>query len=119
MRNKIIGALILSFLAVVGIYQFVLPPTDFQDWVKTAPKFHCLVQNEQYDAGFAFFSIASFAKIQDAHSVDVFGVSLETEIIPEEPLLFDLYLHMPKNDKFILYLNKNTIVQGKTIQKLL
>jgi len=97
---------------------FSLPPSNFINWSSSNSDFFCVANDVNFDIGFAFFSVPGFPKIEDADSSDVVGILLEKDILPEEKLLFDLFLHLPKNDKFIMYLSSNTVMHQKTIQKL-
>jgi len=68
---------------------------------------------------FAFFGTSQLPKIDESPEPEVLAISLENDITGGEELLFDLFLHLPRNDKFILYMNKGTPLSTKSISKFL
>ena len=68
---------------------------------------------------FAFFSVTHIPKFEEAADAEVLGVALEQEIVGGQELLFDLFIHLPRNNKFILYMNKGNVLTERSVAKFL
>jgi DNA-binding NarL/FixJ family response regulator len=89
-------------LAPLRIFEVEIPPTFFIQWVREKADFY--VMSNLTQIALAFFSSALVPIVdQEAES---FAVSVRRDLEPEENLDFDLYLHMPKNKKYLHYLKK-------------
>lgn len=93
-------------LEAMDMYDIAIRKVDFGDWASKAARIFERSVHEGLEIGIAFFPIeADEAKtVVDQFSnrgMVTIGVD---ELQPDLPLPFDVYIHLPLNDRFILYL---------------
>jgi len=99
--------------------QFAVPAIDFVKWREGEAEFIITATHKADKYAVAFLPISEIPIATDNNNSKVDSISLGSYIVGDSELLFDLYLHLPKNDKFILYLKKNDIITQNNLSKLL
>jgi hypothetical protein len=67
----------------------------------------------------AFMPFHSFPTYSDEAGKDYLEVKFENWLEENSILTFDLYLHMPLNKKYLLYLKRDSMIEAQTLRKLL
>jgi CheY-like chemotaxis protein len=100
-------------------------PINFLDHIQGRADFVITRGNSEKDVAFAFLPVKNLPKaeealdaIGEAAGLKVLGVPFEGNFVGDTLLPFDLYLFLPKNNHFVLYVKKGTLITQKTINKL-
>lgn len=95
----------------VEIFEMEIPRVDFKKWAGTAAKFLTLGLHHGTELALAFFP--GDEKLFRLEEKDSFvQIDFRSEF-PDEPAPCALYVHLPLNNKFILYVAENQCLQTK------
>jgi hypothetical protein len=99
---KLSGEPLLGPLQILDIE--VSTSVPFGPWAETKANF--TINSKRSGMSLAFFQTPGQPQVIEAKDDSVLGISLERDLLGDTQLNFGLYLHLPKNDKYLLYLNK-------------
>ena len=99
--------------------RFKINPLPFKSFFHSHGDFVIEAPHDKECFAFAFFSVTHIPKFEEAADAEVLGVALEKEIVGGQELLFDLFIHLPRNNKFILYMNKGNVLTERSVAKFL
>ncbi|MBK9294061.1 MAG: hypothetical protein IPM57_06385 [Oligoflexia bacterium] len=102
---------------VVGVLELQFDPIPFMLWAEKNADFFVKSNYGAEQVVFAYIPVDKLPEIKEAENNHLYKVDL-TNIIQDERVLFDVYIHMPKNNKYLLYLKKGAVFTAKTINKL-
>lgn len=90
---------------------------SFMVWTKTSADF--VISDTKLDRKplFAFMSLNSLPAMSEREKDNFLEITYESWLIGNTNLTFDLYIHMPLNQKYILYLKKDAVIEAKTLSK--
>jgi hypothetical protein len=91
----------------------------FKDWTKGGAEFVIADAKQNKEFLFAFMSLSSLPIMKLREEVNFVEVKFESWLMGNTVLGFNIYLHMPLRQKYILYLKKNSIIEGATLSKFL
>ncbi len=95
-------------------------PIEFHLWAQTQASFVISSQNGDHTISIAFVPLHYIPELV-ATTIDeneVFAIDLKKDFVPNRQIDFDIYLHMPKNNKLILYLKEGSFLSQSKIAKL-
>lgn len=104
---------------VANVLEVGFDPLPFMLWAENQAEFTVTSQHGDDNVAFAYIPIEHVPEVVEGENPDVLGISIEKDLVPQAELLFDLYIHMPKNNKYLRYLKNGAILTAKTIAKLL
>jgi DNA-binding NarL/FixJ family response regulator len=99
----------LSYLGEVilkpmNVLEIEMLPTFFLTWAREKSDFY--VTSKKTGLGLAFFSAPDLPEPEVVQDPAVLGISTEKHLVPDTEILFDVFIHLPKNQKYLRYLKK-------------
>lgn len=101
----------------MNILEFEIGAVPFGPWAESKADF--TIASRKAGLSLAFFSTGGQPQVIEGQDESVLGISLEKDIVGDTPVLFNVYIHLPKNDKYLLYLNSGQVFTTSTIEKFL
>ena len=95
---------------------FKLDPLEFLAWADEKAQFIAVASYEDDEVGFAFLPSKELRVYQDGEA-DMLKAPVSMLRIDVD-LTFNMYLHMPKNNRFLLYFKPGFRVTKETVEKL-
>lgn len=100
-------------------YPMDIRRVEFKRWALDSAAFLERTAHQGVEVAMAFFPAdAELFSLQDSHEAEMASLSID-EIRPEHPVDFELYLHLPLNGRFVLYVSKGgwmSLQQQMTLQ---
>lgn len=98
-----------------------LPVSQFPfiEWARESAEFVLTKPHGDDTIGLAYLKIQSFPQLLEMDNDKVMGVSLQDDLVPGTRVPFDIYIHLPKNKKFLRYVNKGDILTSNMTAKLI
>jgi len=93
-----------------------LEPISYNSWSDRL-EFLAVFQHEGQDVAILFIPSDNLPA-SNAEDVNLLNVSPSDNLFPGSKIDFDLFLHMPKNSKYLLYLKRGSEVSGTVLDKL-
>ncbi len=106
-----------SLTGNMNILEFEIGAVPFGPWAESKADF--TIASRKAGLSLAFFSTKGQPQVIEGQDESVLGIALDKDIVGDTPLLFNVYIHLPKNDKYLLYLNSGQIFTTNTIDKFL
>lgn len=103
--------------AVTGILELQFDPLPFMLWAESKAEFFVKSNYGDEQVVFAYIPTEELPQVIQTETDHLLAVKLEN-VIHDSQILFDAYIHMPKNNKFLLYLKKGATFTANTISKL-
>lgn len=95
-----------------------VPQVDFSAWADNRAEFKIVVNHEGSEIQAAFFATGkALPKIKDARSAGMVTLDI-SEVRASLAVNFKAYLHLPKNNKYYLYLRNGRILQEEQRKRL-
>jgi hypothetical protein len=101
----------------MSILEFEIGATPFGPWAESKADF--TIASRKAGLSLAFFSTKGEPQVIEGQDESVLGIALDKDIVGDTPVLFNVYIHLPKNDKYLLYLNSGQVFTTSTIDKFL
>jgi hypothetical protein len=101
---EVIGDAIIHATDILEVETFYVP---FLPWANSKSDFSLV--SDKNGLAFAFFSTDELPQIIDGNEENLLGIQVGHDIAPDAMVTFDMYIHLPQNKKYLLYLN-----QGQT-----
>ncbi len=102
---------------ICGVLELRTEPIQFEIWAESQADFLVKSQIGKEEIIFAFLPVDSLPKFSDIDGEDFSKVALKY-FEGGQAILFDIYMRLPKNDKYLRYLKKGTVLSTKTLQRL-
>jgi hypothetical protein len=102
----------------VTVHPVDLEGVAFQLWAEQNAQFMVNSQHGKDDIAFAYFLSKTIIERPDGKT-ELFALDLEEALIADREIDFEIYIHLPKNRKFVQYINRPTVFAAATKAKLL
>jgi hypothetical protein len=89
----------------------------FGPWAENKAEFS--IASKRSGLSLAFFSTAEHPQVIEALDDSVLGICLEKDMRPDTRVTFDVFIHLPKNDKYLLYLSKGQMFTKNMLTKFI
>jgi hypothetical protein len=99
------------------VFEISMPDFNFKSWAEKFASFTVAGNLNGQEISFAYMALSELPII--ARQEQFLALTYENWLVPNSELLFDLYLHMPANQKYLLYLKKGTLISKQVLNKFL
>ena len=104
---------------VTPILEIPCPELNFLAWANKRADYVITSQHKNETVSFAFVPLQALPEALPTSAESVLAVSLQNDVSGDSVLLFDLFIYMEKNNKYLKYLKKGTILSQATYDQLL
>lgn len=104
---------------VTTILELQCKPIDFMAWAEETAEFVVTSQEGESELAVAYVPVESIPEIVETTKEDLIKINLENDIVGDTTILFDVYIFMEKNQKYIMYLRKGSLFSQSRLDKLL
>lgn len=102
----------------VTIQTLELDQVPFLLWAEQNSEFIVNSQHGMDEVAFAYFASSTIMERPDGQT-DVFSIDIEKCLAADKEITFGVYLHLPKNKKFVQYIHQATVFTQVMKDKLL
>ncbi len=102
---------------VTGTLELQLDPLPFMLWAQHKAEFYVKSKHGDDEIVFAYVPLDTLPEVIEEDSEQLMSIDIAFTW-PDKPVHFDVYIYMPKNNKYLLYIKKGSVLSNKTIIKL-
>jgi len=102
----------------VSVRSLEMDEVPFKIWAEQHAEFIINSQHGDNEVAFAYFNSTTIMERPDGKT-EVFKTDIEKGLAADKPVDFDVHLHLPKNKKFVQYLNKGAVLSSEMKNKLI
>ncbi len=99
----------------IQVMQLEVDQVNFLEWARLESDF--FVTSKMTGIAMAFFSCPYNAELEERD--DRFALMIERDLTPGAKISFDLYMHMPKNKKYLKYLKRGQVFSHEMRDKFM